>query len=415
MRRRYLRSTLLIVLVGMSLLAVVMAVASSRGIRGEAEDRLAAEADRIATTVGTRVAAGLPVDPDFVDELVPADRWVRVTLTAGQMVEAGEPVGADALSARAAVSPAGTGWVSVLESPDRVRQSQLVSALSILAIVLGVGLLATVLAVRESRRLTRPLADLADRAARLGSGDLRPSGQRFGVPELDRVAEALDDSAVELGVAAEESRARVVDASHQLRTPLTALSIRLEEIGQARDLAAIQVEAGAALEQVERLTGVVDAMLVASGGSGRARPETALATVLRQQVGEWSPSYAAVGRVLTAEGRSGLVVQGSPGAVSQILATLVENSLLHGAGTTRLVVRQAEGAVVVEVGDQGDGVSAALAPHVFERSISGGGGSGVGLAVARAMAESVGGRLELTTRSPATFSLFLRPVSGSVR
>jgi signal transduction histidine kinase len=414
-RRRYLRSTLLIVLVGMAVLAVVMAVASSRGIRDEAEDRLTAEAQRIAMTVGTRVAAGLPVDAEFVGELVPADRAVRVTLSTGEVVEAGTAVGDDALSARVAVSPAGTGWVAVLESPDRVRQSQLVSAVSILAIVLAVGLLAAVLAVRESRRLTRPLAELADRAARLGSGDLRPSGQRFGVPELDQVAEALDDTAVELGAAAEESRARVVDASHQLRTPLTALSIRLEEISHAGDLAAVQDEAGAALQQVERLTGVVDAMLVASGASGRSVQQTMLSDVLRQQVGEWSPSYAAVGRVLTAEGRSGLAVQAPSGAVSQILATLVENSLIHGAGCTRLVVRRAEGAVVVEVGDEGSGVPAELAPHVFERSISGGGGSGVGLAVARTMAESVGGRLELTTRSPATFSLFLRPVNGAIR
>ena len=216
-------------------------------------------------------------------------------------------------------------------------------------------------------------------------------------------------------MAAEQSRARVVDVSHQLRTPLTALSIRLEEISQGQDLAGVHEEAGAALEQVERLTGVVDAMLGESGSSGRAAQPTTLSTVLRQQVGEWTPSFAAAGRVLTAEGLSGLEVQAPSGAVSQILATLVENSLVHGAGPTRLAVRQAEGAVVVEVSDQGDGVPSTLAPHIFERSISGGGSSGVGLAVARAMAESVGGRLELTTRSPATFSLFLRPVNGSAR
>jgi len=406
-RRRYLRSTLLIVVLGMSVLAVVMAIASSNGIRGEAQDRLSAEAERIESIVHQRLDAGLPVDAEFADDVAPADRALRIVLPSGEVLETGAVVGSDALQGTSALNLPGGGSVTVLEGPARVRQSQLISTLSIVAIVLVVGAIAAVVAVRESRRLARPLAELADRAARLGSGDLRTSGDRYGIPELDRVAEALDDSAVELNRAAEQSRSRIVDVSHQLRTPLTALSMRLEEIRREPNLGSVRREAVAALEQLERLTGVVETMLVGPRAFGRAPAETRLDAVVRQQLVEWMPSYELAGRDLSFQGEPDVVVKAPNGSVSQVLATLLENSLRHGGGATTVMVRHSEGAVVVEVADEGEGVPAALVPRVFERSVSGSGGSGVGLALARATAESVGGRLELTTSSPPTFALFL--------
>ncbi|MFZ0323482.1 MAG: sensor histidine kinase, partial [Actinomycetes bacterium] len=140
---------------------------------------------------------------------------------------------------------------------------------------------------------------------------------------------------------------------------------------------------------------------------GRTPGATLVDDVVDQQLAEWSPSYAADGRTIDVQGERGAVVQGAPGAVSLVLATLLENSLVHGGGRTKVAVRRAESAVVVQVSDEGPGVPAGLAQHVFERSVSGGGGHGVGLALARSTAESAGGRLELTTASSATFALFL--------
>ncbi|MFZ0323584.1 MAG: histidine kinase dimerization/phospho-acceptor domain-containing protein, partial [Actinomycetes bacterium] len=269
MRRRYLRSTMLLVAIGMSVLAVIMAAASSNGIRGEAQDRLNAEAVRIAAVVHQRIDAGLPVGQAFTDDSVPADREVQILLPDGSTVTAGEPISGSAISAQAELTVPGGGSVTVLESPERVQQSQLISTLSIVGIVLGVGVVALLVALRESRRLTQPLSELADRASRLGEGDLRPVDQRFGMAELDRLADALDESAAQISRTSEASRARVVDVSHQLRTPLTALSMRLEEISRGEDLGAVHEEAAAALQQVERLTGVVDAMLVDAEWGGR--------------------------------------------------------------------------------------------------------------------------------------------------
>ena len=97
----------------------------------------------------------------------------------------------------------------------------------------------------------------------------------------------------------------------------------------------------------------------------------------------------------------------APVALSQVLSTLLENSLAHGRGTVDVEARRSGPSVVVEVSDQGDGVPAAIAPHIFERSVSTAQSTGLGLALARDLAEANGGRLELIQRQPAIFALFL--------
>ncbi len=106
-----------------------------------------------------------------------------------------------------------------------------IGSLALLAVAAAV-----VLALLQARRLNRPLEELARAADRLGSGDARPLGRRYGVQELDRVAEGLDGSAQRINDLLSAERDFAVDASHQLRTPLTALSMRLEEMIAAAEL-----------------------------------------------------------------------------------------------------------------------------------------------------------------------------------
>ncbi|HEU4997449.1 MAG TPA: HAMP domain-containing sensor histidine kinase, partial [Lapillicoccus sp.] len=124
---------------------------------------------------------------------------------------------------------------------------------------------------------------------------------------------------------------------------------------------------------------------------------------------EWQPAFEQARRSVRVHGERGLYVKSTPVALSQVLSTLLENSLVHGRGTVEMQARRSGPSVVVEVSDQGDGISATMAPHIFERSVSSGRGNstGLGLALARDLAESNGGRLDLVSAQPVKFALFL--------
>jgi signal transduction histidine kinase len=91
----------------------------------------------------------------------------------------------------------------------------------------------------------------------------------------------------------------------------------------------------------------------------------------------------------------------------EAIGVLLDNALRHGAGPVSLAVRSGEATVAIEVSDGGNGVPDELVAHIFDRGVSGTGSTGVGLALARALVESDGGRLELSAARPATFTIFL--------
>ena len=144
-----------------------------------------------------------------------------------------------------------------------------------------------------ARRLARPVEELAEAAARLGAGDPRPLGRRYGVADLDQVADGLDTSARRLSRLLAADRELAVDASHQLRTPLTALSMRLEEmIAAADDPDVVREEGHAALTQAERLADVVTQLLSpARRATAASVALTGIDEIVQQQVIEWEPAF----------------------------------------------------------------------------------------------------------------------------
>ena len=284
----------------------------------------------------------------------------------------------------------------------------LACAVLALAAAVGVGLV-------QARVLRAPLAGLQRRTETLGSGQQREPLRSSGIAEVDRIAELLERSAARVDRLIATERQFASDASHQLRTPLTALSMRLEEILEAEDQQTVSEEAGSALAQVERLATVVEHLLDSVRDSNLRAGPVKLDDIVLQQVVEWEPAFAAHQRIIKATGTRGLVALATPNGLSQVLATLLENSLIHGDGTVTVSTRSTGISLVVEVTDEGPGVPDELGARIFERSVSGRRGTGLGLAVARELAEADGGRLELVQQKPAMFALFLSAAGAGPR
>ncbi|HUA40213.1 MAG TPA: HAMP domain-containing sensor histidine kinase [Streptosporangiaceae bacterium] len=277
--------------------------------------------------------------------------------------------------------------------------------------------LAVVLGLLYSRTITRPLEELAAAADRLGSGDSSPLGRRYGIQELDRVAEGLDGSVQRINDLLSAERDFAVDASHQLRTPLTALSMRLEEMLSAADYPdVVREEGAAALAQTERLADVVGQLLGRARRTATGVPTVAsVDEIVGQQVVEWEPAFRRHGRRLAVAGEKRLFAFATPGGASQVIATLLDNALVHGAGTVTIRTSRTRRSVVVEVRDEGSGVPTELAPRIFERSVSGSpNGTGLGLALARTIAAADGGQVVLVRPRPAVFALFLPHATGDI-
>lgn len=312
----------------------------------------------------------------------------------------------------------GGGWIGQGSDQD-VEATAIISTSGKVAQVAGQGLIvlaialvalgiATAVAWFYTRRLTQPFEDFKDFIASLSTGDRRGLKQRYGLPEVDMVAEVLDVGISRFDEMLERERQATQDASHQLKSPLTAISMRLEEITTTDDLDVAREEAAIALGQVERLAGVVDEVVGVMRGQRSSMPvDFAIDDMVQAQVTEWLPAYRAAGRGLQVSGREGIRVHAEIGAQAQALAALLENSLAHGAGVTTVRVRQTSGWAVVEVADQGEGVAPELEATVFDRTVSGARSSGLGLAVARTLVSGDGGRLELISARPAVFAIFL--------
>ena len=204
------------------------------------------------------------------------------------------------------------------------------------------------------------------------------------------------------------------DASHQLRTPLTALSMRLEEIEYISEQEEVRQEAASCLEQVERLTGVVADLLRSSRAVEASTEAVSLSRLFEQQADEWERSFAKADRRLVFEDDAGVAVLATPGALAQIVATLIENSLKYGGGTTKVAARKVGKGVVIDISDEGEGIRKDLVDAIFNKGVSTGGSTGIGLPLARSLAEGAGGRLELAQAAPPIFRLTLNAVPKSI-
>ena len=418
MRRRLLISMLAVAIAAVLALGIPLGFVLARLQVEDATQALHRDAQVLATDLNQRFLAQQPIDADYASQLGRAlyGRYVLIRENGAVLAHTGVWPGphdyrSSTVSVGEGTNPNVALFEVTVESDDSNQAGAVLRELLLIgAVALAAVGVAVVLGLLYARRITRPLEELAGAADRLGLGDSSPLGRRYGIHELDRVAEGLDSSAQRINDLLSAERDFAVDASHQLRTPLTALSMRLEEMMAAADYPEVVREEGAAaLSQTERLADVVGQLLGRARRTSAGVPTVAsVDDIVAQQIVEWEPAFRRRNRRLAIGGEKGLLAFATPGGASQVIATLLDNALVHGAGTVTIRTSRTRRSVVIEVRDEGSGVPAELAPRIFERSVSGSPtGTGLGLALARTIAAADGGQVVLVRPRPAVFALFL--------
>ncbi|MBV9728454.1 MAG: HAMP domain-containing histidine kinase [Pseudonocardiales bacterium] len=260
---------------------------------------------------------------------------------------------------------------------------------------------------RQARRLARPLEELSDAARRLGQGDFSVRTTPADIPEIDSVGSALNSTAGRLDDMLARERSFSADASHQLRTPLTGLRLRLEAAldHPGQNLRHAITDGIAAADRLEQTIEELLA-LARDTRSSNATPLDLPSLLEEIEVG-WHDRLAAQARTLhVAVDPQAPVSLASTAAVRQVLTVLLDNAATHGSGTVSVAVRNAADALAIDVSDEGAGITAPE-PELFTRRSRLADGHGIGLALARSLAEAEGGRLRLTRPAPPTFTLLV--------
>jgi signal transduction histidine kinase len=422
MTRRIFLTTLAVTILAVALFGIPLAIVVDRRIHDDAVIELQRAAGAAAVALPSRFD---PADPI---ELPVTESGMRLAVydRAGHLVGGIGPATADVVVAatadgrvhdgvvgreRVVALPLpgdeqASGAIRAAEPRGEVRERVLrtwlaMAALGALAVAVAAGAGALL-----ARRLTRPVQRLRDASVRLGQGDFTIAAPHSGMSELDDAADALAATAQRLGTLVERERAFAADASHQLRTPLASLRLALEnELADPRPDATLVLRD--TLADVDRLDDTIRDLLALTRDVPVERAPIALDGLVRDAEARWHGLLAAEGRLLRVDvDPTTAPVLASPTAVSTVLDVLLDNALRHGIGAVTITASPAPrtGALVV-VGDEGE--VTASDEVLFARRSPEARNHGIGLALARSLAQAEGSRLLVASRRPTAFELVL--------
>lgn len=326
-------------------------------------------------------------------------------------------VGGEVRGAAVTVSPT---WPA---RADTLAGWALLAAAGVVAVAL-----AALAALPVVRWILAPVERLDQGTARVAAAvragrAAEPVGEERGPPELRRLSAHFDQMAAGVTHALETQRAFVADAGHQMRNPLTALRLRLQNLGAGLDDAgdhvseALHEEHTAALEEADRLTGLLDALLALARAEGRPalRVPMPVDPVLADRTDAWTVLAEHEGLHLRRRGPTGLVARSNVDSVTAVLDAVLDNAVKYAPPGTEVELRTArvEDHVEIAVRDHGRG----LDPGELERATDrfwrapaqhGVDGSGLGLAIAARSAGRGGGELLLQLPDDGGLRVVLR-------
>ena len=252
--------------------------------------------------------------------------------------------------------------------------------------------------------VTRPLKRLDEGTQRLAAGDLgERADEAEGPPEVRSLSKSFNDMSSRLEQLVARQRAFAGTASHQLRTPLTALRLRLESLASSVEGTPQERDVLAAVAETDRLRRMIEGLLLLSRAEDAAvAPEAVvLSTIVEDRAAYWEPLAAERSVVISWDAPPAVDVRAVPGGLEQIIDNLVDNALdvAPAESTIRISALLVGANVEVHVIDEGPGLSEDDRDRAFDRFWRGEhaapGGSGLGLSIVRQLAEAAGGWAEL--------------------
>jgi signal transduction histidine kinase len=295
------------------------------------------------------------------------------------------------------------GVVRVTQSVNavhaRIRRG-IVALAGIGALALLIGL---VVAWILAGSLSRPLLRLAATARKVEGGDLDARAEETGPTETREVAIAFNEMTARLGTVLAAQREFVANASHQLRTPLTGLRLRIEA-ARSKEGAGADAELEAAERELERLARLLTSLLtLAREGDkpGRSVP-VSLARAAERAHERWAAAAESAGRELELAGHADATIEASEEDVAIVLDNLIENALRYSPSRVTVDWGRDDGEAWLAVLDEGPGLEPGAEERVFERFARGasdGGGTGLGLAIVETLAHRWNGTAMLANRS----------------
>ena len=335
MRQRLVAAFVGLAVLSIALYGIPRAYVVADLVRSEQQSRVDREADLVARVVATRLGAGGSITPASLDALDAAHESIVVRTAAGtRVVTSAPPAGHHDLVARRAL-PTG-GSVTVSRDGDVVRRAVAGALVPLVILGLALVLLSALAGYLLARRLARPFQELASAARGLGTGRLQPRLPSYRVPEAEAIGTALTTSGTQIEDLLRRERALAVHASHELRTPVTALRLQLEDLALWPETpSTVSAQLHEAVGELDRLSAAIGELLdLARDRRQVARVDVDLAALVREVV---EPRQASGDPLLL---RSSGVVRTrlQPEALRQAVALVLDETLASGQEVCVVVV-----------------------------------------------------------------------------
>ena len=449
MSRRLLASYVVLAIVVLALLEIPLGVSYARNERRDLTADVERDAVAIASLSEDALERGTTVSPALADlarryqhdtggRVIVVDRRGRAVIdsaatpgadfssrpeirsaldgTVGTGVRHSQTLGIDLLYVAVPVASSGVvhGAARITyptsKVDERIQRYWLILA-AIAAVVLAV---AVALGSGFARWIVRPLDRVDAAAEEVAGGNLQIRLPLDGPPELRRLAGSFNEMVVKLGGLLRSQEQFVADASHQLRTPLTALRLRLENLARTEERER-RDEIEPALDEVERLGALVDGLLTLARADRAASSPVRLdvAAAIDERVEAWAALADEQGVKLTAEMDGRPLARVTPGRIEQVLDNLLANALeVAPAGSAvEIAAKRPGGWVEISVRDRGPGMTDEQIRRAFDRfwrASADEGGFGLGLPIVQRLVHADGGEIELRPRDGGGLNVVVR-------